>query len=88
MSGFASQRETKEQVTLTLPSGLARQITDKANAMHMSVDAVAAVLLAYGLESQEEREREIASLHENVLAAPEGGQGVAIEALGEYVFNK
>jgi hypothetical protein len=89
MGGFASQRETKEKVILTLPSGLARQITDKANAMHVSVDAAAVVLLTYGLKVQGEREQEIENLFANVeQATNDEGRDSAVEVLGASVFNK
>jgi hypothetical protein len=89
MGGFATQKETKEQVTFTLPSGLARQVTDKASAMHVSVDAAAAVLLTYGLKAQEESEREIAQLVAAARQAesPEHRES-AIDKLGESIFGK
>ena len=89
MGGLALHRETKDQVTLMLPSELARQITGKASAMHVSVDAAAAVLLAFGLKVQEENERETAQLvdlarNSEIIEH----RTEAIERLGESIFGR
>jgi len=89
MGGLAPQRETREQVTLTLPSGLARQITDKASAMHVSVDAAAVVLLQYGLKAQEENERHIAQLVDAVRQSETAeNRAAAMDELGGSIFGK
>lgn len=89
MGGFALKLETKEQVTLTLPSELVRQIAERANAMHVSVDATVAVLLTNGLKVQHEKEQEIEGLYNNLLNSPDVQDRVAIcDELGQSVFGK
>ena len=88
MGVLAPHTETKEQLILTLPSDLALKITDKAAAMHVSVDAAAAVLLTYGLKVQEENERAIAQLVDTARWADADQRASAIDALGESIFGR
>ncbi len=88
MGGFAPKRENREKVTFDLPCGLVRQITERADAMHVSVDAVAVVLLKYGLKMQEQREQDLDSLLNDFVEADESNRESALEKIGQSVFGK
>jgi hypothetical protein len=89
MSGFALKRETREQVTYTLPSELVSQIAERASATHVSVDAAVAVLLKKGLASQGQKEQEIERLYSQFHeSTDEHDRSAIFEELGKSVFGK
>jgi hypothetical protein len=89
MDGLSPHPDNKKDVTLKLPSELVCQISDRASAMHVSVDAAAVVLLQYGLQVQEQKERELEALVNDFHdSADKGSRDANFEKIGQAVFNK
>lgn len=89
MRAAAQTREDREEMTLRIPTGTARRIEEKAQAMRVTRDALVAVLLSYGLKAQEEKEREMESLVQSVRQADTPEQkSAALDVLGESIFGK
>jgi hypothetical protein len=62
MSANLQLREVPKEVSMTLPSTLYAQVSEKAAQMNVGVDEAIAVLLRYGLAVQEQREAELECL--------------------------
>jgi hypothetical protein len=80
--------ESTKEVTLTLPAELNDQIREKATVFGADFDKMVAVLLRYGLAVQNEREREIARLTDQIVLSNEQEAVAASDRLGKMIFDK
>ena len=85
----ALEREKTVAVKVLLAPELVNRLEATATRMGVSRDEALSVLLALGLAAQEQREREIAALAEEIASTDDShARASATDRLGEMIFGE